>query len=504
MRFRALLVAGVVALFVFGAVDAAHATFPGKNGGIAFVRAGDIWTMSADGTNQTQLTDQPAEVPDNNPSWSADDRRIAFDRDVCVDTECCGGAGHCWELRSMANDGTDVRLHGNGSLNYAPAWSPAGDFFAYSSSFGLIGTYDFAHEQYGWSFPEPPTFYTLPDWSPDGADIAWCEFDGGSGRWIDVGNIASLSVVRVLSFSNGSGLLGCGGPTWSPDNQKLAFTGPSGVETVNRDGTNRVLLTAGEDPVWSPDGTKIAFTRSGNLWVMNTDGTSQVQIASSVSRPAWGAVPITGYPRPKAATPMYLPLVPAYAACGSPNRQHAAPLSHPSCAPPQQASGQLTVGTPDANMRSANSTGSVRMRVINDDLSTPADEADVTLDVSVTDVRKQSDLSDYTGELRVDATVRATDKLNRPSPTPSGLGAATVRDIGFGPPVPCSATTDPAIGSTCSLSTTVDALIPGLVVGFGRSIWEFTQMRVFDGGPDGDGDTAADNTLFMTQGVFVP
>ncbi len=29
-------------------------------------------------------------------------------------------------------------------------------------------------------------------------------------------------------------------------------------------------------------------------------------------------------------------------------------------------------------------------------------------------------------------------------------------------------------------------------------------MRMFDGGVDGDADTSADNSLFATQGVFVP
>ena len=98
--------------------------------------------------------------------------------------------------------------------------------------------------------------------------------------------------------------------------------------------------------------------------------------------------------------------------------------------------------------------------------------------------------------------MRATDKLN--SPHPGGPGPGTVVDVGFGPAVPCSATADTAIGSTCAVDTTVNALIPGLVVGGARSIWQVGQMQLYDGGPDGDGDTLAGNTLFMSQGVFVP
>ncbi len=34
----------------------AHATFPGKNGRIAFVEAGEIFTMNPEGTNIKQLS----------------------------------------------------------------------------------------------------------------------------------------------------------------------------------------------------------------------------------------------------------------------------------------------------------------------------------------------------------------------------------------------------------------------------------------------------------------
>jgi hypothetical protein len=37
-----------------------------------------------------------------------------------------------------------------------------------------------------------------------------------------------------------------------------------------------------------------------------------------------------------------------------------------------------------------------------------------------------------------------------------------------------------------------------------RAVWELGQVRVFDGGADSDASTAADNTLFAVQGVFVP
>ena len=81
----------------------------------------------------------------------------------------------------------------------------------------------------------------------------------------------------------------------------------------------------------------------------------------NVGRPA--VVTTGGYPRPKGARPLRVSLVPAYRECTSPNAQHGPPLAYPSCNPPAQQSGTLTVGTPDANGFSANSVAFVRFAV---------------------------------------------------------------------------------------------------------------------------------------------
>ena len=74
-------------------------------------------------------------------------------------------------------------------------------------------------------------------------------------------------------------------------------------------------------------------------------------------------------------------LVPAYNQCTSTNRTHGPPLAHGSCAPPVRASSQLTVGTPDANGQQANSVGSLLLNVLAGDPLTPADEADVAVEL---------------------------------------------------------------------------------------------------------------------------
>ena len=112
------------------------------------------------------------------------------------------------------------------------------------------------------------------------------------------------------------------------------------------------------------------------------------------------------------------------------------------------------------------------------------------------------DLTDYTGTLHANLPVRITDKNNTPSP--GGPGAATTQPFSYGFEIPCAATSDPAAGSDCTLQTTLDTLVPNTILESRRSVWQIGQVKVFDGGADGDGSTTADNTLFATQGLFVP
>jgi hypothetical protein len=212
------------------------------------------------------------------------------------------------------------------------------------------------------------------------------------------------------------------------------------------------------------------------------------------------SVEVSTYVRPKGASPFRVSLTPAFKACSNPNSQHGSPLSFGSCSPPEQASSRLTVGTPDANARVANSVGYVLYNVMVGDPNTPANEADVKVDTSLTDVRTQGTLADYTGELGVEQVVQITDRRNGPAQNEPG----TVQPTPYRFAVPCAATANPATGATCSLSSTFNAILPGSVAESERAIWELGDVDVFDGGADGQAATTGDNTLFARQGIFVP
>ena len=98
--------------------------------------------------------------------------------------------------------------------------------------------------------------------------------------------------------------------------------------------------------------------------------------------------------------------------------------------------------------------------------------------------------------------LQITDRNN--TPHPGGPGPGTVVPLSFEFNVPCATTPDTTVGATCTLDTTANALVPGQVLEFQRAIWQLGQVEVYDGGTDANPTTEGDNTLFATQGVFIP
>jgi hypothetical protein len=298
--------------------------------------------------------------------------------------------------------------------------------------------------------------------------------------------------------SNGEVLVAC-------DRELVRLNTGGGIVQHYNPGNERDFFTITLDPdgvsFWAAGYTSghiykvdIATGSVGTNYVAAPTGNGLAGLAAYGDGPA-----LPGYPRPKGATPTKVALVVAYNRCTAPNRQHGEPLAYGSCSPPQPASNQVTVGTPDANGSATNFLGSVLYQI---QATAPPD---VKIDTSVTDVRKKSDLSDYTGELQTTSSLRITDKYNSAEPATQPFNdPATTTDSPFSVTVPCAGTSSSTVGSTCSLVTTANAVAPGAVLDSMRTIWQLGQVQVFDGGPDGLASTAAGNTLFLDQGVFVP
>jgi Tol biopolymer transport system component len=120
----------------------------------------------------------------------------------------------------------------------------------------------------------------LPDWSPDGKEIAFIGGQHGTDE-----STSELYVIdatgqnlRQLTHNTAQEY----GVSWAPDGRRLVFgskqSGTWQIYTINADGTGQTLLDSGggNAPAWSPDGRTIAFTsdRAGHdsIYLMDAAG----------------------------------------------------------------------------------------------------------------------------------------------------------------------------------------------------------------------------------------
>jgi len=510
-RQRAYLVAWAVAIGLIGAMASVPSAlaFPGQNGKIAFssFRDGNFETyaMSDTGAGQVNVSNHPDF--DYGPSWSPDGTKIAF-RTNRDDTT---------EIYVMNANGTGAtRLTNNTSFDGEPAWSPDMTKIAFTSERdGNREIYVMNADGSGQLnlTNTPGGADQKPAWSPDGTKIAfWTDRDAGNEE-IYVMNADGSNPVNLTNDPNTDFQ-----PAWSPDGSKIAFTsfrdGDAEIYSMNSDGSSPVRLTTSPgldfSPTWAPAGTAIAFAsqRDGNweIYRMNADGSGQTNLTQNPADdevPDWQSLHL-GAARPAAGSPMFLPLVPAYKDCVTPDRQHAAPLDFLSCSAPALRSDYLTMGTIDANGKAVQFAGYVRMVVQRGNPSTPEDESDVTLQLNMLDVRRKSDLTDYTGEVQARMTLQLTDRQNGAGSQAFNSGTMVTIPLAF--KAQCTETslpTPPAIGSTCDVTTSADAVLPGMIPEGKRMAFELSQIEVTDGGPDGLVSTE-DNTIYAEQGIFVP
>ena len=211
----------------------------------------DLFVMDADGANRRALLETP-ESSEGAPAFSPDGRRIAYDTDRDGN----------FEIYVMNADGTGARrLTTSPSRDLAPAWSPDGGSIVFMSDRDARPEFDVFRVKADGTDVERLTSgatHWFPQYSPDGGRLAMHVW-----RDVHVLDLGTRALTR-LTVDPSNGMY----PTWSPDGARLAFmswrSGPTGIYTMNADGTDQRLLVrmrngSALDPRWSPDGSRIAF-----------------------------------------------------------------------------------------------------------------------------------------------------------------------------------------------------------------------------------------------------
>jgi Tol biopolymer transport system component len=518
----------VVAAAGFTVAVPAYGAFPGANGSIAFTRGAHIWKMNPDGSGATQITFGTGEPA---PDWSADGHKIAF--------YAYPDGFHADVFTINADGSGQTQLTSNSVDDQDPSWSADGTKIAFSSK------RDGARQVYVMNadgtnvtkLTNNPINAGAPVWSPDGTRIAFTE----SNPTGDVGQVKTMDPaggnVSAPLFSCASPPSACFATDWSPDSLALTVTsvgGSSGdVYRVNANGSGFTNLTPGpgqtldRDGTWSPDGSKIAFidTSSGggavDVWLMNSDGSNPAPIATTPEQeggPDWQSLSTAPYPRPGGASPLRLTFEPAFERCATPNSAHVAPLDYGSCTPPASVSGLLT--TSDVGRGQAVGRFDVMCTAGGSPpcLTPTGNKEDVGITLSASDVECVSGGTpgcalaggDYAGKVALSTVIRITDRTNGFE----GQAAGTVEDTHFDIPVDCTPTTDVAIGSTCSLTTTANTVLPGVIGQRKRTVISTPSIAIVDAGPDGSITPSSgacpptcgsgDETTYLEQGLFAP
>ena len=273
----------------------ASASFPGRNGAIAYAWTGEsayragptatsIRTVDPRTGRVRVLRDCPlrddglrtvfTDCSVGGPRYSPDGGRIAFpmSRVMLEGTTPRSQPG----LGTMAPDGGGFEEHPTATGPWrALAWSPAGDRLLAERLPGGDGGIFLA--------------------APDGAELG--ELTPGPASapdWASTGQIAfarsDVYVMRVGGAPRRLTHRGGLSPSWSPDGKRLAFVreaaGRADVHVVRRDGhgLRRVTRRGGYAPAWSPDGRWIAFLRRGDVHVVRSSGGALRRLVNAPSR----------------------------------------------------------------------------------------------------------------------------------------------------------------------------------------------------------------------------
>jgi TolB protein len=211
----------------------------------------------------------------NNPDWSPDGERLAFD------------SGDLFTIKPDGSELFQITEYNNG---FFPSWSPQSDKLVFDTAYqdarganaiwiiSSDGTNSKDISQHGLGE------WRDPSWSFSGQKILHLRFlTGVFGEEIFVMDTTGATAQRLTQNEHNDRY-----PTWSPDDSEIAWTildeGNNEIWLMMADGSNQRKLTEGAMPAWSPDGQQLAYSHPTPsrdrvvLWVINRDGSGRRQL----------------------------------------------------------------------------------------------------------------------------------------------------------------------------------------------------------------------------------
>jgi Tol biopolymer transport system component len=304
--------AGVVLIATLAIAPAASATYPDRNGLIAFQAdtgsGSQIYTVRPNGHDLRQITRVDGEAGQSD--WAPDGRRIVFEL----------GTAEAASIAIMNADGSDLtNLTGSGlpgqfSFAGQPSFTPDGQRIVFERY--IPDTNDDAI----WSMnvdgsdqrriTSGPGGVTDPNVSPNGKTLSFVGFNGEDlGQALFTADIDGNHLHQLTPFTFDVAIK----QDWAPDGEHIVFTDnadnfdePANIATIRPDGTDLRYLTHYQSPdlraytgSYSPDGQWIIFRLEDHgsfvLFRMRPDGSELHAILRLSSfRPRgidWGPAP---------------------------------------------------------------------------------------------------------------------------------------------------------------------------------------------------------------------